>query len=76
MVSPSKIGIFSLKPTQGKGLKIMTAKQLLQRLPIAPPKVNGGNTSKSLLNEIRQMYFLYTEQNKLLKMYVTIYRFQ
>ena len=57
MVSPSKIGIFSLKPTQGKGLKIVTAKQMLQRLPIAPPKVNGGNTSKSLLNEIRQIIF-------------------
>ena len=30
-----KRGIFLLKPSQGKGLKIVSLKQMLQRLPIA-----------------------------------------
>ena len=31
--------------TEGKGLKILTHKQKLQRLPIAPAQVKAGNTS-------------------------------
>ena len=38
-------GIFPIKETQGKGLKILTPKQMLQRLPIALPQVKAGNTS-------------------------------
>ena len=40
---------------QGKGLKILTPKQMLQRLPIALPQIKAGNNSESLLNEIRQI---------------------
>ena len=41
-------------------LKILTTKQMLQRLPIALAKVKAGNTSDNLLNEIRQIiYSLY-----------------
>ena len=40
---------------KGKGLKILTPKQMLQRLPIAIAQVKAGNTSKSLLNEIKQI---------------------
>ena len=39
--------------TKGKGLKILTPKQMLQRLPIDLAQVNVGNNSESLLNEIR-----------------------
>ena len=39
--------------TKGKGLKILTPKQMLQRLPIALAQVKAGNNSESLLNEIR-----------------------
>ena len=39
--------------TEGKGLKILTPKQMLQRLPIALAQVKAGNNSRSLLNEIR-----------------------
>ena len=39
--------------TSGKGLKILTPKQMLQRLPIALAQVKTGNKSKTLLNEIR-----------------------
>ena len=45
---------------QGKGLKILTPKQMLQRLPIAFTQINASNNSESLLNEIRQIvYSLY-----------------
>ena len=37
-----------------KGLKILTPKQLLQRLPIALTQVKAGNNSENLLTEIRQ----------------------
>ena len=39
--------------TKAKGLKILTPKQILQRLPIALAQVKVGNNSESLLNEIR-----------------------
>ena len=41
-------------------LKILSPKQMLQRLPIALAQVKAGNTSENLLNEIRQIiYSLY-----------------
>ena len=46
--------------TEGKGLKILTPKQMLQRLPIALAQVKAGNDSENLLNDIRQIvYSLY-----------------
>ena len=45
---------------QGTGLKILTKKQILQRLPIALAQIKAGIYSKSLLNEIIQIvYSLY-----------------
>ena len=45
---------------QGTGLKILTPKQMLQRLPIAFAQIKAGNNPQSLLNEIRQIvYSLY-----------------
>ena len=40
--------------TEGTGLKMLTPKQMLKRLPIALAQVKAGNNSESLLNEIRQ----------------------
>ena len=46
--------------TEGTGLKVLSLKQGLQRLPIALAQVNAGNNSGNLLNEIRQIvYSLY-----------------
>ena len=46
--------------TKGTGLKILTPKQMLQRLPIALAQIKAGNNSQNLLNEIRQIiYSLY-----------------
>ena len=59
--------IFSIK-SKGSGilnpdhskLKILTPKQMLQRLPIALAQVKASNNSENLLNEIRQiLYSLY-----------------
>ena len=38
--------------TLGKGLKILTPKQMLQRLPIALAQVKAGNNLENVLNEI------------------------
>ena len=43
---------------EGKGLKILTPKQMLQRLPIALAQVKASNNSESLLSEIRQIVYL------------------
>ena len=51
---------FSDKASALSNLKILTPKQMLQRLSIAFAQVKTYNTSENLLNEIRQiMYFLY-----------------
>ena len=51
------------KVEYGQGLKILSPKQVLQRLPIALAQVKVGNTSENLLNEIRKIiYSLYREK--------------
>ena len=53
------------EPTKGKGLNVVTLKQMLQRLPIALAHVKAGNTSENLLDEIRQMiYSLHLSKKK------------
>ena len=57
----------------GEGLKILTPKQILQRLPIALVQVKAGNNSESLLNEIRQIvYSLYQSKQITKKVYNNI----
>ena len=56
--------------TKGAGLKILTPKQMLQRLPIALAQVKAGNNSENLLNEIRQIiYSLYQSKEITKKVY-------
>ena len=43
--------------TKGKGLKTLTPKHMLQRLPIALAQVNASNNSENVLNEIRQIVY-------------------
>ena len=55
---------------KGKGLKILTPKQMLQRLPIALAQVKASNNSQNLLNEIRQIiYSLYQSKEITKKVY-------
>ena len=54
-------------------LKILTPKQMLQRLPIALAQVKAGNNSESLSNEIRQIvYSLYQSKQITKKVYNNI----
>ena len=43
------------KVSDHSNLKILTPKQMLRRLPLALAQVKAGNTSKKLLNEIRDI---------------------
>ena len=61
------------KTKQGTGLKILTPKQILQRLPIALAQVKAGNNSENLLNEISQIvYSLYQLKRITKKVYNNI----
>ena len=56
-----------------KWLKILTPKQMLQRLPIAFTQVKAANTTENLLNEIRQIiYSLYRAKEITKKVYHSI----
>ena len=56
--------------TKGTALKILTPKQMLQRLPIALAQVKVGNNSENLLNEITQIiYSLYQSKEITKKVY-------
>ena len=60
-------GIF-LKPEelkQSKGLKILTPKQMLQRLPIVLAKIKAGNNLESILNKIRQIAYYFYQSKKI-----------
>ena len=61
-----------LSPDHSK-LKILTHKQLLQRLPIALAQVKAGNHSESLLSEMWQfVYYLYQSKQITKKVYNNI----
>ena len=59
--------------TEGKRLKILTPKEMLQRLPIALAQVKTGNNSENLLNEVTQIvYSLYQSKQITKKVYNNI----
>ena len=61
-----------LNPDHSKP-KILTHKQMFQRLPIALAQVKTGSSSESLLNEIRQIvYSLYQSKQITKKVYNNI----
>ena len=61
------------KATKGTGIKILSPKQMLQRLPIDLAQVKAGNNSESLLNEIRQIvHSLYQSKQITKKVYNNI----
>ena len=57
--------------TKGTGIKILTPKQILQRLPVALAQVKAGNNSENLLNEIRQIIYSLYQSNEITKKYTT-----
>ena len=42
---------------RGQGLKILTPKEMLSRLPISLAQLKAGNNSEKLKNEIRQLLY-------------------
>ena len=63
----------NVKATKGTELKILTPKQMLQRLAIALAQAKAGNNSKSVLNEIRKIvYSLYQSKQITKKVYNNI----
>ena len=56
-----------IKEQDGTVLKILTPKQMLQRLPIVLAQVKAGNNSKSLLNEIRQIVYFLCQSKEITK---------
>ena len=55
------------KANEGKELKILTSKQMLQRLLIAIAQVKAGNNSENLLNETKQIFYSLYQSKKILK---------
>ena len=59
--------------TYGKELKMLTPKEMLQRLPIDLAEVTPGNRSEVLINQNRQItYFLHREKEITRKEYNSI----
>ena len=57
---------FSDKVSDNYNLKILTPKQMLQRLPIAHAPVKTVNTSENLLIEIRQIIYSFSGAKEIL----------
>ena len=64
MISEAKT---KARATKGTGIKILTPKQMLQRLSIALAQVKAGNNSESLLNEIRQIVYSLCQSKEITK---------
>ena len=61
---------FNKQDQQRKGLKILTPKQMLSRLPITLGQLKAGNNLEKLKNEIRQLlYSLYRSKNMTKQVY-------
>ena len=60
---------FTLKERKkiGKGLKILTLKQMLSRIPSSLAQLTAGNNSEKLKNEIRQLLYSLYRSEKLTK---------
>ena len=73
-----QIGVFHRLEESQKGegvnerLKILTPNQMLKRLPIALAQVKAGNNSESLLNEIKQIVYLYRSKEITKRVYNNI----
>ena len=73
MLSDAKNQAIKAEKQEAAELRILTPRQMLQRLPMAIPQVKAGDNSESLLNEIRQIvYSLYQSKEITKKVYNNI----
>ena len=52
---------------KGTGLKILTLKQMLQRLPIALAQIKAGNNPQILLHKVRQIVYSLYQSKEIIK---------
>ena len=57
--------------TKGMGLKILSPKQMVQRLAIAVAQAKAGDNSGSLSNEIGQIVYSLYQSKQITKNYTT-----
>ena len=57
----------NIDDSKQEGIKILTPKQMLQRLPIALAQIKASSYSKSLLNEIRQIVYSVCQAKEITK---------
>ena len=57
----------------GRGIKILSPKQMLQRLPILLAQVQASNTYENLLNKIRKILYSLFQPKQISKKYTTMY---
>ena len=55
------------KQQKGKGIKVLTPKQRLQRLPVALVQVKASNRSENLPNAINQIIYSSYQENEITK---------
>ena len=68
-----KIFKFNEQNQQGDGIKILTPKQMLNRLPIALAQFQAENNSNKLKNEIRQLLCsIYCSKNMTEQVYISL----
>ena len=60
------------KAKYGERLKILTPKQMLQRLAISYAQVKSSTNSENLLNETKQIVYLYQSKEIIKKVYNNI----
>ena len=61
---------FNKQNQEGKGIKMLTANQMLSRLPISLAQLEAENNSNKLKNEIRQLFYsLYRSKNMIRQVY-------
>ena len=56
-----------LAKQEAKGLKILTPKQMLQKLSITLAQIKAGNNSESLSNKIRQIIYSLHQSKEIIK---------
>ena len=67
---------FNEQKQSGKGLKILTPSQVLNRLPITLAQLKAGNNSEKFKNEIRQLlYSLYRSKNMTKQVYNNLIKY-
>ena len=59
--------MLKIKQLKEQDLKVLTPKQMFQRLPIALAEVKAVNNSESLQNEIRQIVYSFYQSKEITK---------